>query len=107
VTELDQRLHVLFGSLEDRLDPAVVEVANPAVDAVLAGLLPRRRPEVHTLNLPADVHMCACPVCHVTWVRLPDPKLYCHQRRSALGTDTLALQYNGLVVLQSYIRVYI
>jgi len=65
VTEPDHLLDGLLGALEDGLDAAVVEIADPAVEVALLGFVTGRRPEVHTLYRAGDVYVCSCPRWHV------------------------------------------
>jgi len=52
-------LHVVLGSLEDGLDPAVGQVPDPAAHAVLLGYLAARVAEEHTLDTAGDEYPVA------------------------------------------------
>lgn len=54
-----EALHIILGSLEDGLDPAVRQVPDPAADAVLLGYLAARVAEKHALNTAGDEYPVA------------------------------------------------
>lgn len=55
----DHRLHGLLGSFEDRLDPPVRVVADPAGQTQGAGAFGSGRPEEHALHPAGDDDPCA------------------------------------------------